>query len=110
VPLVQHLSNDQFMTQLDRICKIDSGAPANRIPMIDHQPRCACGCGQAVTPGRKFASQAHYDHAKGLSQADAERLVADFRRGVPKRQLARDFGVALTTVKRLLRKEGASGS
>src|SRR5437867_593917 len=107
VPLVQHLSNDQFTTQVDRLCKIDSAVPQSSPTTIDCQPRCGCGCGQAVTPGRKFVSQTHYDRTKGLSSAEAKQLVADFRSGVARRQLARDYGVALTTVKRLLRGEDA---
>jgi hypothetical protein len=105
VPLMQHLSNEQFMTQLDRICRINQETPPASIELIDQRASCACGCGQGIALGRRFVDQAHYDRSKGLSQVEAERLIAEFDAGVPKRQLARDFGVDRATVKRLLRRQ-----
>jgi DNA invertase Pin-like site-specific DNA recombinase len=54
--------------------------------------------------GRKFVSQTHYNRFRVLSPADAEQLVARFRQGVPKRQLACEYGIALTTVRRVFRR------
>jgi len=59
-----------------------------------------------VAAGRKFVNQGHYDRSKGLSVSDAEQLLARFWRGVPIKHLAREYGVAHTTVYRLLRKNG----
>jgi hypothetical protein len=63
---------------------------------------CRCGCGQTVAAGRKFASQRHYDQSKGLSKADTNQLLARLQQGEAVKQLAREFGIAHTTVYRLL--------
>jgi DNA invertase Pin-like site-specific DNA recombinase len=76
------------------------------VPVCEHPILCRCGCGQAVATGRKFVNQTHYDQSKGLPSAAAEQLLTRFQQGVPKKQLAREYGVALTTVRRLLRKNG----
>src|SRR6266542_4257719 len=102
-PLTEQLSNTRFLTTVDRL--LGTGEQALTIRVMSQQI-CACGCKQTVTTGRKFINQAHYDRSRGLSGTDAERLVARFVQGTSKRQLAREFGVALTTVKRLLRRRG----
>lgn len=43
-----------------------------------------------------------------LSEADAERLVADFATGTSKRKLAERYGISESSVKRLIRQHGAS--
>jgi DNA invertase Pin-like site-specific DNA recombinase len=48
--------------------------------------------------------QTHCDRFRALPPVDAEQLVARFHQGVPKRQLAREYGIALTTVKWVLRR------
>jgi hypothetical protein len=106
VLLTERLSNGQFRTELDRIVKIASETPEERVEVTNYQQCCRCGCGLLAAPGRKFINQAHYDRMR-LPQAKAEQILTDFREGVPKRQLARDHEVALSTVKRLLRKRAA---
>ncbi len=44
-----------------------------------------------------------------LSEADVREVVNRFRAGVPKRRLAVEYGMSLSTVKRLLRKRGGLG-
>jgi len=39
---------------------------------------------------------------QGSAAREADQLVARFRQGVPKKQLALGYGVALSTVKRLI--------
>src|SRR6266571_2826772 len=96
VPLTEHFSNSRFVATVDKLL----GAGETALPIRIKPPLCACGCTQTVTMGRKFVNQAHYNHARGLSPAEAEQLATRFRQGVPKRQLAREYGIALTTVKR----------
>lgn len=84
--------------------KIQSDQCRERRP-CDSSATCRCGCEQPVAPGRKFLNQQHYDRSKGPSPAKAEQVIKAFRAGVPKAQLAREYGVALSTVKRLLRKK-----
>ncbi len=74
----------------------------------DSHPRasasaCGCCCGQPVA-GRKFLNQQHYDRSKGLSVEEVEELLSRYRQGTSKHQLAHDFGVALSTVRRELKK------
>lgn len=54
--------------------------------------------------GRKFLNQQHYDRSKGLSVEEVEELLCRYRQGTSRQQLARDFGVALSTVKRELKR------
>lgn len=44
-----------------------------------------------------------------LSEKDITELLAAFRVGVPKHVLAEEYGISLTSVKRVLRKHGARG-
>jgi hypothetical protein len=45
--------------------------------------------------GWKFVSQTHYDRFRALPTVDADQLGARFQQGVPRRQLAREYGIAL---------------
>jgi hypothetical protein len=101
--LAERLSNRQFRTELNKIIKVSAEAAATGYELTGYKQCCTCGCGLLVAPGCKFVNQDHYDRAR-LPQVKAEQIIADFRQGVPKRQLARDHGIALSTVKRLLRK------
>lgn len=106
MPLVQHLSNVQFISDLGRLIKIQPQATPDTDEATGPRECCRCGCGQLVPPGRKFVNQAHYDRMRGLPPADAKRIIASFRQGVSQKQLARDYGVDLSMVKRLIRKHG----
>jgi response regulator of citrate/malate metabolism len=64
---------------------------------------CGCGCCQPVARGRKFINQQHYDKSKGLSAATAAEVITQFSQGKSAKQLAGEFGVAHTTVYRILR-------
>lgn len=81
-------------------------SPGDSLPARDHAQLCGCGCGQAVVSGRKYVNQAHYNQSKGLTEVDAEQLLSRFLRGAPVLQLAREYGVAHSTVYRLFRKMG----
>jgi len=100
VPLTEQLSNSLFLTTVDRL--LDAGEVA--LPIRMSQQLCVCGCKQTVTTGRKFVNQVHYNRSRGLAPVDAEQFAARFRNGIPKRQLAKEYGIALTTANRLLRK------
>ena len=78
------------------------------VPVRVHTTVCGCRCGHSVATGRKFVNLSHYDRARGLSPSEVEELVARFRKGVPKARLAREYGVGLTTVKRMIRKQAES--
>lgn len=99
VPLIGQLSNFRFLTTLDELVTTGNTAVSVR---VDAQ-LCRCGCQQTVPEGRKFVNQAHFDRWRGVPPAIADQLVARFRQGVPVLQLARESGIALTTLKRLLR-------
>jgi DNA invertase Pin-like site-specific DNA recombinase len=77
----------------------DEAIPARVLARV-----CRCGCRQAVESGRKFVNQAHYDRSKGLSSIDAERLLARFQQSASAKKLACEYGVAHTTVYRLIQK------
>ena len=98
--LTEQISNRKFLVSMAKLLADDEPGTSTQAAT---EPACACGCQQPVAPGRRFINQAHYDRSKGLAAAEAEQLVARFHRGVPKKQLAREYGVALTTVKRLLK-------
>lgn len=101
-PLTEHLTNGQFRTILAKLLNYT----AETVPVKVNPVLCRCGCRQSVTPGRKFVNQQHYDRSKGLPASETEQLIARFRQGVPKKQLAREYGIALSTVKRVLKKQG----
>ena len=99
-PLIGHLSNRQFWSKLDDL--LTDGT--TNVPVRMNVSFCHCGCGSEVASGRKFVNQVHYDRSRSLPSTDAEQLVARFRRGVRKRQLAEEYGLSLCAVKRLLKK------
>jgi hypothetical protein len=56
-PLTQHLSNDQLVSESDRLVnRVESVAP---VP-VDTRPQCGCGCGREIAIGHKFLNQAHF--------------------------------------------------
>jgi DNA invertase Pin-like site-specific DNA recombinase len=65
---------------------------------------CRCGCGRSTDAGRKFLNQEHYDRSKGLSAAAVDEVLTRFADGASAKRLAREYGVAHTTVYRLLSK------
>jgi len=86
---VERLSNTQFVTELDRLVKIATDAAAHGFELTNYKQCCACGCGLLVAPGCKFVNHLHYDRARGLPPAQAERLIktrSGLRRGVEHRQ------------------------
>ena len=99
--LTEHLSNTQFDQIVNKL--LSCGEAANGL-VRSHSTLCACGCGQPVPVGRKFVNQTHYDNSKGLTSVQASQFVALYLQGLPKKQLAREYGVALSTVKRLLKR------
>jgi hypothetical protein len=102
VPLIGQLSNLSVLKVIDHLLNASMTAVAVKVkPLL-----CRCGCGQVVPVGRKFVNQEHYDQSKGLSDAATEQLLSRSRQGVPKMHLAREFGVAHSTVYRLLRENG----
>jgi hypothetical protein len=98
-PLIGQLSNPKFLVSADKVL-----ASGDVEPVGGRSQLCRCGCGSEVAAGRKFVSQTHYDRFRALPLADAEQLVACFHQGVPKRQLGHEYGIALTRVKRALRR------
>jgi hypothetical protein len=99
VLLTEHLANKEFRSNLDKL----EGVHADSSPKLDPS-LCGCGCGQAVAADRKFVNQTHYNRARSLSVMDAEQLLARFRQGVPKHQLVQDYGISMSAVKRLIRR------
>lgn len=99
--LTERLSNGQFQSTLAKLL----GVETQTVAVLVGEQLCDCNCGQAVPPGRRFVNQTHYDRSKGLSPTDAEQLIVRYQQGVPQKHLAREHGVALSTVKRLLRKQ-----
>lgn len=70
VPLMQHLSSLDFREQLDRLSQMSGSheePEGDEHKASDHL--CACGCGQAVSPPRKFVNQDHYDTWRTREQA-----------------------------------------
>jgi hypothetical protein len=59
VPLVQRLSNAQFVAQLDMLVR-ESDRAEPRPTSIGAGVPCRCGCGNGLDPERKFLNQAHY--------------------------------------------------
>jgi hypothetical protein len=58
VPLIERLSNGQFMTHMGKIVKCHDAAP---LAQHASDQICRCGCGANASPGRQFVSQAHYN-------------------------------------------------
>jgi Helix-turn-helix domain len=100
-PLIGRLSNGRFRTNLDTLF----GSRETVTVRVDPHA-CQCGCGAEIPLGRKFLNQEHYDKSKGLAAADAEWALDRLRQGESVKRLAREFGVAHTTIYRLLRREG----
>jgi Helix-turn-helix domain of resolvase len=99
-PLIKHFSNGHFRANLDSMqAQRDATIPVRIRPEL-----CRRGCGQSAAVGRKYLSQGHYDHSKGMSPDEAEEALALFRQGVSAKRLAREYQIAHTTVYRLLRK------
>jgi hypothetical protein len=101
VPFLQRVSNEQFRTELDKLvtsCNLDESGASSP------EEVCRCGCGLVVGAGRLFVNHDHYNRSRGLPKPDAEQIVASFRSGTPKRQLARKYGLDRTSLKRLLRR------
>jgi hypothetical protein len=102
VPLIGRLSNRQIEANLvTMLTERDV-----RVPVRVRSHRCRCGCGQELPAGRRFVNQQHYDRSKGLSADEAVQVVEHYQRGASVKRIAREFGVAHTTVYRLLRKRG----
>jgi len=57
-----------------------------------------------VAVGRKFLNKRHYDRSKGLRPEAAEQVLTRLRAGESAKRLAREYGVAHTTVYRLLKR------
>jgi hypothetical protein len=72
-------------------------------PMIDVLRRIKAG-DQAVEPGGVTSRERSGRPSDRLSEMDACAIVAQFRAGVPKHRLAAEYGMSLSTMKRLLRK------
>ena len=102
MPLIGQLSNPKFLVSADKLL-----ASGDVEPVRGRSQLCRCGCGHEVAVGRKFVNQTHYDCFRALLPAAAEQLVDLFSQGVPQRLLAREYGIALTTVKRVLRRHRA---
>lgn len=100
MPLIGQLSNRQFGIKADQLlAALDSNAPVG----VD-MPLCRCGCGSEVASGRKFVSQAHYDRWRSLSPVHAEQIITRCRQGIPRSQLAEEYGISLSALERLLQK------
>jgi len=98
VPLIGQLSNRQFRIKADQLlAALDSNAPVG----VD-MPLCRCG--SEVASGRKFVSQSHYDRWRSLSPVHAEQIITRCRQGIPRSQLAEEYGISLSALERLLQK------
>ena len=64
--------------------------------------------GGPVFSGRSTRSPSHWRVGDRLSETDIERLIAAFTAGTSKRKLAERYGISESSVKRLIRKNGAS--
>jgi len=58
VPLMQHLSNREFVATVDHLLEDQSRPVAVRVGFAR---TCACGCGITVMAPRKFVNQEHYN-------------------------------------------------
>lgn len=74
--LIGHLSNSQFVTELDRLISRSDGSVVVAVRLADDaKPKCRCGCGSVVARGRTFVNQRHYSE-----WLRAERYVGKNRR------------------------------
>jgi hypothetical protein len=62
VPLIERLSNGQFIQELDILTKLANALRLDASPAKEAKQlqQYACGCGEQVTGSRKFVSQDHY--------------------------------------------------
>jgi len=72
-------------------------------PMIDVLRRIEAG-DQADEPGAVKSREYSGRPTDRLSEADVHKIVDRFRVGVPKHKLAAEYGMSLSTMKRLLRR------
>jgi hypothetical protein len=71
VPLIQHLSNPDFMLQLGRLGEV-LGSPSDGTEAETADSHyCHCDCGQEVASSRKFVSQAHYNEYRARKSEGA---------------------------------------
>jgi hypothetical protein len=99
-PLIGLLSNGHFGLSVDKVTTSNRELVAARRRGVT----CGCGCGSQVADGRKFLNQQHYDRSKGLRPEMAEQVLVRLRAGESAKKLARELGVAHTTIYRLMRK------
>lgn len=61
VALMQHLTNGQFRIELDRLYDklLSVGNSQPKVIPPTEDAVCRCGCGEVVTPPRRFVNQSH---------------------------------------------------
>lgn len=59
VPLIQHLTNAQFVTTLDKLVKATFEYEQAKLTDV-----CRCGCGEQVVIPRQFVNQWHYNDCR----------------------------------------------
>jgi DNA invertase Pin-like site-specific DNA recombinase len=64
--------------------------------------------GEPVSRVRSTHSRSQWRLGDRLTEADAERLIEAFSMGMSKRKLAVRYGISESSVKRLIRRRGAS--
>jgi hypothetical protein len=96
-PLIEQLSNGHFGLGIANL-----GVARSVAAPTHAESACGCGCGQPTAAGRKFVSQEHYDRSKGLATDAATEALARLKAGESAKGLAQEYGVAHTTIYRLL--------
>jgi DNA invertase Pin-like site-specific DNA recombinase len=98
-PAIGQLSNRGLSIMIEELLTSDNATAPARIAS-----NCHCDRGQPVATGRRFVNQKHYDRSRTLHRDRAQKLVDRCRQGVSKRQLAKEFGISYSAVRRLLEK------
>jgi hypothetical protein len=98
-PLVGQLSNHSLMIMIDELLAGDDSV----IPVHVKVTLCGCGCDQPVGADRMYVNQDHYDRARGGPAITADQIAARILEGASQRLLARECGIGLTALRRLIR-------